>query len=235
MRRHLYWNGCFNARDLGGLKLSNGQDTVWRSIVRADSLDRLTLDEWTAVAKYGVRTIVDMRSDFEREAISERGNSAIRTIHRPLEDIKGDADFWAEWSRFNCTPIYYSAFLKHCPTKVAGVFREIAQAEAGGIIFHCGSGRDRTGLIAILLLAPVGVTSSEIVDDYKLTTERLRARPGQEMEDTKIDQLLTQEKTTFEDEIVSLLSSFNVETYLLKAGLSPVDIESVRSRLAPGL
>jgi protein tyrosine/serine phosphatase len=248
MLRHLNWNGCFNARDLGGLKLSNGQETLWGSIIRADSLDKLTLDDWRDVENYGVRTVIDMRSDFERTAISEHPVfeqrdsehdiskhhiSAIRTIHRPLEDQQ-DAEFWTQWLRFSSTPIYYGAFLTHCPANVAGIFREIAQAQAGGVIFHCARGRDRTGLIAILLLALAGVTSSEIVDDYNLSAERLKARPGQETEEAKIDKLLAQEETTSPDEILSLLNSFDAEAYLLKASLSSAEIAAVRSRLAPG-
>jgi protein-tyrosine phosphatase len=40
--RDLDWDGCFNVRDLGGLRISDGSVTRWGAIVRADSLDRLT-------------------------------------------------------------------------------------------------------------------------------------------------------------------------------------------------
>ncbi len=40
--RHLDWDGCLNARDLGGLPTVSGRATRWRAVVRADNVDRLT-------------------------------------------------------------------------------------------------------------------------------------------------------------------------------------------------
>jgi protein-tyrosine phosphatase len=51
--------------------------------------------------------------------------------------------------------------------------RAIAEAAPGGVVFHCGGGRDRTGLIALLLLALADVEPNEIVADYELSNRRL--------------------------------------------------------------
>jgi Tyrosine phosphatase family len=40
--RHLDWDGCFNARDLGGIPLVGGGETRWGAVIRADNIDALS-------------------------------------------------------------------------------------------------------------------------------------------------------------------------------------------------
>jgi hypothetical protein len=65
-RRHLDWDGCFNVRDLGGLRTRDGGTTQWRSVIRADALDGLTAAGWFGLSEYGVRTVIDLPNDAER-------------------------------------------------------------------------------------------------------------------------------------------------------------------------
>ena len=65
MDRNLDWEGCFNARDLGGLRTVDGRETRWGAVVRSESLDLLTPAGWSALRAYGIRTIVDLRNDHE--------------------------------------------------------------------------------------------------------------------------------------------------------------------------
>lgn len=59
--RHLNWDGCFNIRDLGGLRAAGGARTRFGTIVRADEVTRLTAAGWAALYEYGIRTRVDLR------------------------------------------------------------------------------------------------------------------------------------------------------------------------------
>ena len=63
--RELAWDGCLNVRDLGGLPTEDGGETRYGRVVRADSVRQLTDAGWQAVADYGVRTVVDLRGDYE--------------------------------------------------------------------------------------------------------------------------------------------------------------------------
>ncbi|HEX7299288.1 MAG TPA: tyrosine-protein phosphatase, partial [Solirubrobacteraceae bacterium] len=63
--RRLQWDGCANVRDLGGLRVSGGGETRWGALVRADAVDRLTADGWSALEAHGVRTVIDLRNDDE--------------------------------------------------------------------------------------------------------------------------------------------------------------------------
>src|SRR5215212_4777488 len=59
--RRLYWDACYNVRDLGGYATVDGGHTRWDAFVRADNLSRLTPAGQSALIAYGVRTVIDLR------------------------------------------------------------------------------------------------------------------------------------------------------------------------------
>src|SRR5262245_37857138 len=63
--RRLSWDACYNIRDLGGYPTRDGTQTRWRSLVRADTMCRLTADGRAALLDYGVRTVIDLRRSDE--------------------------------------------------------------------------------------------------------------------------------------------------------------------------
>jgi len=230
MRRHLDWQGCLNARDLGGLRLSNGAQTSWRAVVRSDNLSQLTDAGCQALRAHGIGTIVDLRHDSEREANPPRLIDGVETIPIPLEDLS-DIEFWQKWGGLICTPLYYKAFLERFPGRVASVLSAIAAAGPGGVLFHCGIGRDRTGLIALLMLALAGVEHEQIASDYELSEHRL----CRDVEQNKINELLARENTTIRQSILDLLACIDVEAYMRTAGLSADEINLLRNKLTfPG-
>ncbi len=224
--RHLDWAGCLNARDLGGVRLPNARETGWRAFVRSDDPNKLTNAGWQALRAYGVGTIVDLRHERERSSNGSHDNNGIARIHIPLEDLTV-VEFWQKWNKYNCCPMYYQPFLERFPQRVAEVISAMAGAGAGGVLFHCGIGRDRTGLISLLLLRLAGVESDDIASDYELSVDRLR----RDAEQQQIERLLAEHETSARKAIISLLDSIDVETYLLAAGVSARDIRRLRNRL----
>jgi protein tyrosine/serine phosphatase len=229
MQRHLSWNNCLNVRDLGGLQTRSGNQTNWKSLVRADSLDRLTPDGFRELQQHGITTIIDLRD--EQEVARDRlpPPIGVARMHLPLED-QNDHEFWNEWQRYNCTPLYYNAFLARSPDRVAAVFSAIADAPDGGIVFHCGSGRDRTGLITILLLELAQVLPEDIAADYELSAPNLKPLHRIEEEQCIAD-ALAKHQTTVGELVHALLTNFSVEDYLLQAGISTTQISRIRDKL----
>ncbi len=88
------------------------------------------------------------------------------------------------------------------------------------MLFHCIRGNDRTGIIALLLLALAGVEPEEILADYVLSPDPYR------------DELLAREHSSVGEAIHSTLAGLDVENYLLAGGASPADLAAIRSRLA---
>jgi hypothetical protein len=108
--RHLDWEGCYNARDLGGLRTASGEYIRLRSLVRAENLDLLTEPDWNALYEYGVRTIIDLRNDDERQAELQKPghHEDLIVLHLP-HDGEENVEFWGAFARgpeFGSTPLY---------------------------------------------------------------------------------------------------------------------------------
>ncbi len=146
-----------------------------------------------------------------------------------MED-HADTHFWTRWREYSGTALYYKAFLERSPASISRVLTSIARASSSGILLHYAGGRDRTGLISILLLAIAQVDHDAIASDYELSQERLET-PERAQERIKIDELLKHEKTTNRDAIKSLLLSFDVEPYLRDIGLDTNELNGLRERL----
>jgi protein-tyrosine phosphatase len=87
------------------------------------------------------------------------------------------------------------------------------------VLFHCMRGNDRTGIIALLVLALVGVTPEEIAADYALSPDAER------------DAILTREHTTVSAVLRGALEGLAVEEYLRQGGASQADLDGLRRRM----
>ena len=221
-KRILVWDGCSNVRDLGGLRTSDNRLTRWGAVVRADTPARLNAAGWQALYAYGIRTIVTLRTHgmLEKELNFSPPFSDLTVIQAPIEDIT-DPEFLQRWavSELWSTPLYYPDALQRWPERHAAAISTIGRAKAGGVLFHCIRGNDRTGIIALLLLALVGVTPEGLIADYELSPDPDR------------EGLLASEHTSVREVILNTLTGLDVESYLLRGGANPADLAAVRQRL----
>jgi len=233
--RCLHWDGCYNVRDLGGLPTADGRETRWGVVVRSEAPHFLTADGWAALYEHGIRTIIDLRSDGEIKPDIALRPADLPVLRLPL-DAAEDAEFWDRWAtgaQFG-TPLYYRPFLDRFPQRIASVLGAIAHARPGGVLVHCAQGRDRTGLITLVLLALVGVVAEDIAADYMLSTHRLTplfGRLGLEDQGPAIEDFLTRSGTSARDIIIATLAQLDVDAYLRSAGLGDGDLAVLRSRL----
>jgi protein-tyrosine phosphatase len=252
--RAVRWEGCYNARDLGGLPTVAGTSTRYRRLIRSADTRFITAAGWEAARDAGLRAVIDLRNPDEVEpgsvptatlgagtfAVPAAQTTAarptdIRTVLVPLDDIE-DLDLWHYLSgeELDGTPLYYRSFLDAKPGRVAAALTAIARAPDGGVLFHCGSGRDRTGLISLLLLALAGVTPEAIVADYELTLGQLTplyTALGLDLEEFDVRGHLKSKGTTISETITSLVADLDVAEYLAAAGVSAADIAALRTRL----
>lgn len=221
-KRTLNWEGCINVRDLGGLRTSDGHTTRWGAIVRSDTPARLTVAGWSALYAYGIRTIVTLRTDgmVEDELGVTPPYSDITKIEVAIEDVT-DTEFAQQWASSDlwCTPLYYRDALRRWPERHAAAISAIARARPGGVLFHCIRGHDRTGIIALLLLALAYVTPDEMIEDYELSADPAR------------DELLACEHTSVREVILGILDGLEIDDYLCSGGASRDDLDAVRRRL----
>ncbi len=173
--RWLPLEGAYNVRDLGGYAAGSGQ-TRWRSLLRGDSLHRLTTADRDALLAYGVRTVIDLRHSDELEAAPNvlREVPGVTYRHVPIFRGAGSSDLVPPPS----LDAVYRYIVDACRDGLREALTAIADAEPGGVLFHCTAGKDRTGIVAALVLGSVGVDAAAIADDYALTTEAMeRMRP----------------------------------------------------------
>ncbi|WP_328447402.1 tyrosine-protein phosphatase [Amycolatopsis sp. NBC_00438] len=154
----------------------------------------------------------------------------------PLDDI-GDVEFWRQVNRehLNGTPLYYPLFLQRKAGRCAAVIKAIAHAAPGGVLFHCGAGRDRTGLIALLLLALADVEPRAIAADYDMSAEALKAlfaAMGTDDQGPIIEAILANRGTTTGEAVLATLDGFDAEQYLVDAGVTCGELRSIRRRLS---
>ena len=120
-----------------------------------------------------VRTLIDLRTLGEREGDGFMAASEhLDSLHRGLLDEvwSWEAENAAEddWFLRDRTLEMYERF----PDRIAQVLRDIAAAPAN-VLFHCTAGKDRTGMVAALLLSLAGVPRSDIVHDYAISARYL--------------------------------------------------------------
>jgi protein-tyrosine phosphatase len=242
--RDLVWDGLLNVRDLGGHTTEDGGETQFGRIVRADTVRRLSDDGWRALMDYGIRTIVDLRTDEELEA-DPTGDVPVEVLHVPF--LEDDEEVFEEVeAAARKAPDYavatrdvYLAFLEHFHPNVAKTIAAVADAPEGGVVVHCMGGKDRTGLATAFLLRMAGVGIDEIAADYALSEERLRPRhelwlaeAETEAERERLRRISATPAAAMAGVLEELERRYgSVEAYL-RAGGAPDDIgERVRARL----
>jgi protein-tyrosine phosphatase len=190
---------------------------------------------WSALAAYGIRTIVDLRNHDERrpEVMAKAQAAGLAVVHVPLDD-RTDTAFWDRWGRFDGTPLFFRPFLNHKPQRCAAAVAAVANADPSGVVVHCAGGRDRTGLVVLLLLALAGVVPDDIVADYQLSAERLR--PAYQLlgwgdVNGRIERTLAAEHTTVRAALLATLASLDAAAVLRVGGLGDADLAAARARL----
>jgi protein-tyrosine phosphatase len=120
------------------------------------------------------------------------------------------------------------------PELAATAVKAIAHAAPGGVAFHCVGGRDRSGELAMVALALVGVPPTEIAADYELSGERQRGlwtALGQPDQAPMIEEFLAGRGTTAGEIIETTLASLDLASTLAAGGLTAEDVEALRARL----
>ena len=240
MTRRLEWAGALNVRDLGGVPLADGGETRFGELVRADNIRLMSDDGWRALEDHGVTRIVDLRWP-EELAMDPPRDVAIDVVNIPLfgeldpdfddpidEYVPGnDAAGYFGW-------MYERAWEAH-RGEIGRALAAIADAPPGVTLFHCFAGKDRTGLVAALLLRLAGATIEDVAADYALSEANLDAdRTWIDSAPTDADRrrrtLRVQSPADAMARALRMLG--DVEAYVRDAGLDDAQIARLRQRLA---
>ncbi|MBO6140282.1 MAG: tyrosine-protein phosphatase [Ruminococcus sp.] len=169
-----------NFRDLGAIKTSDGKSVRENCFLRSAALNKLTLkDSITLRKSYGLSMIIDLRT---KQEISEKKDKRIEGVtyrHMPLfnestlgithEDSIDDPDSLSRVP--DLKDLYRSVVGKENRKYLAAVIELILsrKKEDGALLFHCSEGKDRTGIVSMIILSLLGVPIERVTEDYLLT------------------------------------------------------------------
>ncbi len=206
--------------------------------VRSDNLGNLTPFGRQALIDYGVTTVLDLRSESEVEGspspfATREARGPVLCLNLPLIDDL-TAPRLAELPGIQDT---YLGMLDQRQGAIGAIFTAMAAAE-GGVVFHCFAGKDRTGLIAAMVLAVAGVEARAIAADFAETDVHLAARyqqwlaaaPPERRERMRTDLQCPPER------IQAVLDHLErrwggVESYMEAAGVAPSAISRLGAKL----
>lgn len=170
-------DGPANFRDLGGYPTQDGGATRRGRVFRSDSLSYLSDRDLARLRdEHGVRTVIDLRAGHEVDDHGHGPLSAhVRQLHLPIVDRTRDPDPAQPRPPRTLDTLdqIYGFMLDEYADRFATVLRAIAAPGAAPIVFHCAAGKDRTGLVSMLLLGVCDVADDLIVADFARTGTRM--------------------------------------------------------------
>ncbi len=185
-QRQVEMDGPENFRDLGGYTLIDGGHSRWGRVFRSDRLDALSDADHVRLGELGVATVFDLRSAGEIELAPDRLPDGLRYVSLPMSSdvaqhrsmfqriIDGDLPKLDQADMAGG----YVRMLEGFGDHIAEVITAVAQGDR--VVFHCTAGKDRTGVMAMVLLAIAGVAEPHLLDDYEISSHyRSKAEPSQ--------------------------------------------------------
>lgn len=244
---HVKLAGASNFRDLGGYTTTDGRRVKLGRIFRSNNLSRLTAEDWQVLQRLGIGLIVDFRSAEEVAAAAPQQPAEVRLAWLPIAfpgfdieqlrqriaagDMEGmpEIESYAELA-FSRAPVY---------RQWIGLLQENPQVAT---VFHCSSGKDRTGLGAALLLLALGVPRETVLEDFAASNtflredterilSRIRQNPAMSGGEGKLRALLGVNRAQMERTLAAIESRHgSIDAYLdATLGLDAVGRERLRA------
>jgi len=168
-------SGAFNFRDLGGYQGLGGRTTRWGTLFRSDTLHELTEGDVDLLRSLGLATVIDLRTSAEL-ASTGRGPLAPEPMaYRHLSlirDGEGEA-VAAPAPAGEDLAERYLWYLDSGRQSLVDALELMSEPARLPLVFHCAAGKDRTGVLAALVLEILGVDADVIVADYVITAGRM--------------------------------------------------------------
>lgn len=246
-QRVLALQGAWNVRSFAGLQGSRGPIPA-NAFIRTADLGRLTAADRDTLAAAGVTLDIDLRTadeqtqspdllasdnrfDYQRISLMGTEKMDLPKMMKSFPDSLGEA---------------YVQWLGHSQPQFKQVFQRIAAEKDGTVLFHCTAGKDRTGIIAGLLLNLAGVADDDIVHNYAISAHYLEGQPKDSAMNAQMMELIRQNPEigrkmagmagTAPENMEMFLSALQqqyggAEGYLKSIGISDAEIQQLKARL----
>ncbi|MDD2417494.1 MAG: tyrosine-protein phosphatase [Oscillospiraceae bacterium] len=166
-------DGAHNVRELGGYTTSDGRTTKNGVFLRGDGTHALTDQDLRILLEAGIYLVIDMRSPDEVEQFPSRFYMADNNIrYENIVMFDGLQSLFAGEEIQNSMAGLYCRLLDDCREQYSRIFRLFIDNDRASL-FHCTAGKDRTGVVAMLLLNLAGVPNELIVADYSVSEHNM--------------------------------------------------------------
>jgi len=242
-RMELRWvqlEGAYNFRDLGGYDTEPDGSVRWGRVYRSDALHHVSAGDVAALLEMGLERVIDLRSPAEVEHTG-RGllaESGVEYVDAPvIPELGGEASGAPPG---NDTAARYMWYLEVGRGAFVETFSALAEPVEGATVFHCAAGKDRTGVVAAMLLSVLGVRAEDIARDYALTDLALPSILGRLADDPvhgPAIAALPPERRHVDPAVMSRFLGLigeahgGAEDWLVGAGLPAASVNSLRASL----
>jgi hypothetical protein len=226
------WDGAVNAWRIAG------------DVYRMGRHEWVTAVGWRQMYDDGVRTLIDLRASRERRQrdtdpeVPDEAKARIAVLHCPTED-PDHSGFGTTFGPYLKEPGQYGEYLAMFGDKIARVFKAIA-ASQGKVVVHCSAGRDRSGVIALILQRLAGIDDEEILWGYELAARGINERHRTHgaphahdpyLTDEDLDALLERRRQALR----KFLAGLDARAYLAGHGVTEEELASLVTKLhGPG-
>jgi len=211
----------FNTRDLGGIPTKDKNIVAWKKLFRSDDVCRLSDKDVQFLEDYGVGAVIDLRTKNERAASDyplER-SSIVKTYHIPFvvdENIQDISKTTLDMSLYD----FYVQMIEEQQSIVKELFTAVHESKDKGLIFHCAAGKDRTGVLACLLLGLLDVEEKDIIANYETSYTYLSANEDL-ITPEGYEHLMFSDRKNMEKLVPLIIEKYGtVFNYLKQCGLS---------------
>jgi protein-tyrosine phosphatase len=240
--RRLPFEACFNFRDLGGYETLSGHRVRWGAVFRSDALHRMTGADLELALGLGLRTVIDLRSSAELEEEGRFAHADDAAFHH-LPVFEQNALPFKPFEPDDPEPppgVDYAAMALTGRESIAAALKVIAEGEHA-VVFHCAAGKDRTGIVAALVLSSLGVPDESITADYHLSEQAVAtSRVWAEVNAPEIAAEMSTFPAWAHRAPMPVIQAFlrilrdrhgSIDGYLTDAGVERAVLEALRARL----
>lgn len=177
-----------NFRDLGGYETKDGRRVKWGNFYRSEALNKLRGEDLEYFKTLGIKYIFDYRSLEEVRLNPDRNIEGVRNFNisamKNLDNQNLNMESYLK-------EILFNKEMKELPEEILmdgyremplnnlafkELMKTIEKEENVPILQHCTSGKDRTGLGAVLILLLLGVKEDKVIEDYLLSNKYLEEK-----------------------------------------------------------
>ena len=222
---------AYNVRELGGYAARKGRITQYHKFLRSENLTDLTGEDITFLKSYGLKTVIDLRGSEEAVIYpcQLRNMEGIDYINLPF--ISDNVLDLRTVQDEGFIPEQFYKNLVDYRDMVCKIMKYILDHKKGTLLFHCQAGKDRTGVLAMILLGNCGVSKYDIIANYEVTHTYLKDKVELHIE-KGLEELEYSRPAWIEaayDHIITEYGSFI--DYLLTCGMTKKEIKKLRKRL----